>query len=102
MTANTRGFDPGAGIASRASWTRGLFMLLFGFILSFLQVVVGTVAVLQFAFLLLAGQENEHLRGFGRGLASYAQAIVRFMTCDTEEKPFPFAPWPDGRSERQA
>lgn len=94
MTSETRRASPADSIAARETWIRGLLMLVFGFVLGFVQMVAGAVAVLQFAFLLLGGRANGNLRQFGRGLADYARAIVRFMTCDTEERPFPFSPWP--------
>ncbi|MDX6750016.1 DUF4389 domain-containing protein [Geminicoccaceae bacterium 1502E] len=96
MNTDTRRLDPDATLSSRETWIRGLFMLLFTFILGFLQFAAGAVALVQFVFLLFGGHENENLRLFGRGLAAYAQEIVRFLSCDSEQKPFPFSPWPTG------
>ena len=49
----------------------------------------------QFLSSLFTGTHNERLARFGRNLARYFQQITVFMTFATEEKPFPFGPWPD-------
>jgi len=56
-----------------------------------------TFAVVAFQFLasLFTGQPNDQLTRFGRNLARYFQQITVFMTFATEEKPFPFTPWPN-------
>ena len=56
-----------------------------------------TSAFFAFQFLasLFTGQPNDQLTRFGRNLARYLQQITVFMTFATEEKPFPFTPWPD-------
>ncbi len=56
-----------------------------------------TFAVVAFQFLasLFTGQPNDQLTRFGRNLARYLQQIIVYMTFATEEKPFPFTPWPD-------
>jgi hypothetical protein len=56
-----------------------------------------TFAVVAFQFLssLFTGQPNDLLTRFGGNLARYLQQIIVYMTFATEEKPFPFMPWPD-------
>ena len=78
----------------RSTWMRGLFMLLFMALYQIAAVVVSAVAVLQFAWKLLAGAPNPRLLRFGEDLGRYFYQIMRFLTFNTEEKPFPFADWP--------
>ena len=79
---------------NRETWVRGLFMLLFVAIYNVAGVLVGAVAVLQFAWKLVTGESNPRLSSFGEGLSRYFYQIVRFLTFNTEIKPFPFEDWP--------
>ena len=77
-----------------ASWKRGLFMLVFIFAFGVGQGLLYLMAVAQFLWLLLAGEPNKLLVGFGNSLALWLAATARFLSCATEEKPFPWAVWP--------
>ncbi|MCF6338801.1 MAG: DUF4389 domain-containing protein [Gammaproteobacteria bacterium] len=76
------------------TWVRGLFMLLFVFLLLVARVVTGAVVVIQFLFTVFTGQCNDNLREFGASLAMYVYQALLFVTYNSESKPFPFAPWP--------
>jgi hypothetical protein len=59
-------------------------LLWFSFALTILQLIVTVVA----------GQRNPQLAEFGRRLGSWMREILRYMTGDTDIKPFPLAPFP--------
>ena len=82
-------------VTRRSIWLRLLFMIVLG--VAFYVAKFITLAVVAFQFLasLFTGQSNDQLARFGRNLARYLQQITVYMTFSTEEKPFPFAPWPD-------
>ena len=75
-------------------WKRGLFMLMLGIAFGVGQLVLNAVAVVQFLWLLFAGAPNQLLVGFGRSLSTWLADVARFMTCASDEKPFPWQPWP--------
>jgi len=76
------------------TWLRGLFMLLFVFLLMVARIVTGAIVVIQFLFTVFTGQSNDNLRKFGASLATYVYQALLFVTYNSEIKPFPFAPWP--------
>lgn len=82
-------------IKSRATWTRFLYMVL-SYILVCLTAMVGVVIVVfGFLWVLFTGEVNRELRGVGQSIASYIYENVRFLTFNTEERPFPFGgQWP--------
>jgi hypothetical protein len=86
----------GEAMPRQGVWKRGLFMLLLAIAFGIGQVVLNTVAVLQFLWLLFTGEPNRFLQGFGRSLAAWLGDTGRFMTCASDEKPFPWQPWPAG------
>jgi hypothetical protein len=52
------------------------------------------VAAVQVGWLLVTGGRNVHLAAFGASLSAWASQVVRFVSCASEERPFPWAPWP--------
>ena len=78
----------------RGTWVRGLFMLLFVALYNIAAVLISAVAILQFAWKLISGETNPRLLSFGEGLSRYFYQLLRFLTFNTEDKPFPFADWP--------
>ena len=77
-----------------AGWKRGLFMLVFIFAFGVGQSLLYLTAIAQFLWILLAGEPNKLLVGFGNSLALWLADTARFLSCATEEKPFPWAAWP--------
>ncbi len=84
----------------RESWLRALYVLLFAAIYSVAEIVIVIVVVVQFGFVLLTGKCNEQLLGFGAGLSRYVYDLLRFVTFNSDTKPFPFSPWPAQAAER--
>jgi hypothetical protein len=82
-------------VTRRSIWLRLVFMIIMSAACSVAEIVILAVVVFQFLASLITGQPNDQLARFGRNLARYLQQIIVFMTFTTEEKPFPFAPWPD-------
>ena len=94
--ATTTEFDTiKSNVLSPDHWIRLLFMLLFGLVLQVASLVVGVVVLLQFVFALLTGKDNENLRAFGASLTRYIADTLKFLTYNSEDKPFPFADWPE-------
>jgi hypothetical protein len=88
-------------VTRRSIWLRLVFMIVLSMAYGVAEVVTLAVVVFQFVAGLFAGKPNDQLTRFGRNLARYFQQIIVYMTFATEEKPFPFAPWPDEPHEEK-
>ena len=88
------GHEGAGGEARKAVWKRGAFMLFFLVAFSLAQSLQALIAVVQFVTLLVTGRHNEYIADFGRSLAMWLAETSGFLTCATERKPFPWAPWP--------
>lgn len=82
-------------ILSPAQWLRILYMVIFAVVSWALGIVLTVLIVLQALFSLVTGKDNENLRQLGGSLSKYYYQILLFLTYKSEEKPFPFAPFPD-------
>lgn len=90
-------------IKSRTTWLRLVFMCVFGLVICLAGMVGTAIVVLGFLWVLFTGEVNPELRQIGQSLASYMYEIIRFLTFNSEQKPFPFgAEWPSGNLEDEA
>ena len=87
-------------VKARSTWVRGLYMVLFAVIYGVAEFLTGAIVLFQFVMLVLTGRTNEQLRGFGGKLATFMYQIVLFLTFNSEDKPYPFGPWPEGAPTR--
>jgi hypothetical protein len=73
---------------------RALYLILLFFAFGVGQMVLGIVTAVQFIWLLASGETNQVLRNFGMSLAHWFAAAVQYLTCASDEKPFPWKEWP--------
>lgn len=79
---------------NRETWIRLLFILLFALLYGLVEIILAVVIIVQFGFVLITAKRNLKLLEFGASLSQYSYQILCFVTYNTEDKPFPFAPWP--------
>ncbi len=91
-------------LTRESTWFRLIHMIVLIIAFNIAELVIGAVVVFQFLSKLLIGKVNAHLKAFGAEIGVYLSCIVRFLTFETEDKPFPYAPWaaiPDGAGQGQ-
>jgi len=77
-------------------WTRILHIALFAIAYYAANVVLWVVVLVQIGTSLVTGGPNARLSDFGAGLSHYIFQLARFLTYNSEDKPFPVQDWPDG------
>jgi hypothetical protein len=78
-------------------WVRLLFMLLFSALYWVAAMVLAVVVLFQFLSALFTGKKNSHVLALGAQLSTYAYQVFRYLTYNSEEKPFPLGDWPSGK-----
>jgi hypothetical protein len=81
-------------VTAKPTWTRGIYILLFVIIYSIAEIVVYGVVILQFLFTLFSAKRNEQLQNLGKNLSTFIYQVFMYLTYNSDEKPYPFAPWP--------
>lgn len=82
-------------VKSRSTWTRLFFMIVCGILYALSRLVVFVVVFLQFCWLLFTGAPNARLTATGQSLATYIYQLVRYLTFNSDVRPFPFdEDWP--------
>lgn len=75
------------------SWIRGIYLLIFLFILQIMEIVIVVLTVFQFVASIFTGGRLPSLDAFSRGLANYTRNILLYITYQSDLKPFPFREW---------
>ena len=83
-----------ANVQNTNVWIRLFFMALFAVLYWGAEVVLAIVVLFQFLSVLLTGNKNDKVLAFGAQLSNYAYQIFRYLTFNSEEKPFPLGDWP--------
>jgi hypothetical protein len=78
-------------------WMRLLFMLVFAVLYSVAEIVLSAVVVFQFLVVLFTGSRNAKVLSLGASLSAYAYQVFRYLTYNSDQRPFPFADWPSDR-----
>jgi uncharacterized protein DUF4389 len=81
-------------------WTRGLFIVIYGIIFYFLFALIWLVVIFQFLMKLITTELNEPILDFSDSLTKYVTQILLYITFKSEERPFPFSPWPGGDEKK--
>jgi len=83
----------------QTTWVRGFYIVVFAFIYSIAEIVLAAVVFFQFLTTLFTGERNERLLAFGNNLGTFIYQVIRYLTYNSDDKPFPFDEWPG--SEKQ-
>ncbi len=75
-------------------WPRAAIMLGFLVMTYVAQTILALITVLQACWLGATGDPNPRIARFGAQMALWLEAVARFQSCATEERPFPWAEWP--------
>jgi hypothetical protein len=98
---NKRGKPIEENLKSGATWMRLLFMVISGVLAGVATFAGSVIVVLGFFYLLFTGEVNQQVREAGQSVAAYIYNILRYLTFNTDEKPFPLGgEWPSGIVEK--
>ncbi|HET7569486.1 MAG TPA: DUF4389 domain-containing protein [Gammaproteobacteria bacterium] len=81
-------------VQSKTTWLRFFYMIVLGACFAIAETVGAAMVLFQFFHVLFTGERNANLIRFGSSLSLYLYQVARYMTYNTEERPFPFQAWP--------
>ena len=78
------------------NWLRIFFMLSYSIVLLYILVpMIAVVMIAQVVCIFGIGKRNSNLTVFGESLVAYIQQTIDFLLYKSDEKPFPFKPFPN-------
>ena len=81
-------------VKDKDTWLRFVYLVVFGVAFYLSVLLTFAASILQFLTKLFSGSSFSGLSEFGDNLATYQAEVTRFLTFASDEKPFPFAPFP--------
>ena len=81
-------------VKDRDTWMRFAYLVVFGVAFYLSITLTFATSIFQFLAKLFSGTPFAGLSEFGENLATYQADVTRYLTFASDEKPFPFAPFP--------
>jgi hypothetical protein len=81
-------------VKDKDTWLRFLYLVVFGIAFYLSILLTFAASVFQFLAKLFNGSAFMGVAEFGNNLAVYQGQVTRYLTFSSDEKPFPFAPFP--------
>ncbi len=81
-------------VKDKDTWLRFVYLVVFGIAFYLSILLTFAASVFQFLAKLFSGSPFSGLAEFGSNLATYQAQVTRYLTFASDDKPFPFAPFP--------
>ena len=78
---------------------RLLYTLLYLLIFEIIKLIIQIAVVFQYIFLLITLDYSTHVRNFSNKLSTYAYDVIRYLTLNKNQRPFPFNDFPEPLEE---
>ena len=82
---------------SPSRWARLIPMIVLMICFSLAEAALYIIVLIQFIWTLVNGEPNEQLADFGATLSKWMAQDAQYLSYVTEDKPFPWAKWPDAQ-----
>lgn len=73
---------------------RLLYTILFLIVFEIIKIIIQVSVIFQYGYLLISKTGNNPIRDFSNKVSVYAYRILRYVTLNENEKPFPFNKFP--------
>lgn len=87
---------------SEGFWIRTIYMMLFYGLLNLALMAVMLIVVVHWIATLVTGERLAPIRGLSAQLSTYIEDLIRFLTFQSQHKPFPFTDWPSVKQDSSA
>ena len=73
---------------------RLLYTILFLIVFEIVKIIIQVSVIFQYVYLLISKTSNNPIRNFSNKVSVYAYRVLRYVTLNGNEKPFPFNNFP--------
>ena len=73
---------------------RLLYTILFLIVFEIVKIIIQVSVIFQYVYLLISRNYNDPIRNFSNKVSVYAYRLLRYVTLNENEKPFPFNNFP--------
>jgi hypothetical protein len=83
-----------SGVTRKQIGMRLLYTVLFLIVFEVLKLIIQVTVLFQYVYLLITKDYSKPLRAFSDRLAAYAYKVIRYLTLNENQRPFPFSEFP--------
>jgi len=83
-----------SGVTRKQIAMRLLYTVLFLIVFEVLKLIIQVTVLFQYVYLLITKDYSKPLRAFSDRLAAYAYKVIRYLTLNENQRPFPFSEFP--------
>ena len=73
---------------------RLLYTILFLIVFEIVKIIIQVSVIFQYIYLLISKTYNDPVRNFSNKVSAYGYRVLRYVTLNENEKPFPFDNFP--------
>lgn len=80
-------------VKDKSTWMRLIYIVIFAIAFNIAELLIAIITVVQFFSVLFTKAPNTRLKQFGGDLGVYIRDVVRFLTYQTDQMPYPVSDW---------
>ena len=73
---------------------RLLYTILYLFVFEIIKLIIQIIVLFQYIYLFITRSHNDRVRNFSNKLCTYTYDILRYLTLNKNQRPFPFSDFP--------
>ena len=87
-------------VASRKDiLVRLLYTILYLLVFEIIKLIIQIIVVFQYIYLFITRNHNDAVRSFSNKLSTYTYDVMRYLTLNKNQRPFPFTDFPPAMEE---
>jgi hypothetical protein len=86
--------EPQVSLSRKQIAIRLLYTILYAAIFEVVKTIILLITVFEYFFLLITLRHNEPARTFANQVATYGYRLMRYLTLNENQRPFPFSEFP--------
>ena len=86
-------------VSRKDIFVRLLYTILYLLVFEIIKLIMQLIVVFQYIYLFLALSQNDSVRNFSNKLSTYTYDVMRYLTLNKNQRPFPFNDFPPAMEE---
>ena len=78
---------------------RLLYAILYLLVFEVIKLIIQIIVVFQYIYLFITRSHNDAVRNFSNKLSTYTYDVMRYLTLNKNQRPFPFTDFPPAMEE---
>ena len=86
-------------VSRKDIFVRLLYTILYLLVFEIIKLIIQLIVVFQYIYLFITLSQNDSVRNFSNKLSTYTYDVMRYLTLNKNQRPFPFNDFPPAMEE---